>query len=473
MARLPFGRAAVALALALASLSVSQDGLRPPVAFGQQEPATIHFLQAMVGEVLLLDGAKLSSFWGRAEQSKKISIGSHVITASLLEGTNILGYTRIRRAGPVSVAFEAKPGVEYVLTTREGRTEAGGYQDWEPQVRLWIEGKAGNGTGYLSRTDVVSRPVVPSPAGTTGPADIGNAAAGPVRGADLVMRGHLYTVYSVAITPDGKLLASGSGDVRLWSLPDGKMLSTPFTGFTMSALAITPDGKTLAVGYFGNASYEVRLLSLPDGGLLKIIKGFHNGVTSLAISPNGEMLAAGSIDETVRLFSLPEGDLLATLKEKNSDGVRSLAISPDGKVLASGYEDGTVRLWSLPDGALLAAMKEHKQSVRALAITPDGKMLATGSRDATIKLWSLPAGRLLSTLEGHQLPVNAMGITPDGQTLISGSSDQSVKFWSLPDGHLKTTWAMPSHADALVISPDGKSMACGLWDDTVRRWTLP
>lgn len=451
MARLPFGRAAVALALASVSLSVSMDGLRPPAAFGQEEPATIHFLQAMVGEVLLLDGAKLSSFWGRTEQSKKISVGSHVITASLLEGTQVLNYTRITRAGPVSIAFDAKPGENYSLTDRKGRTEWGGWQDWEPQVRLWSEAKASGTADFMKGTDVVSRPVLPAPAGAAAPPDV-RVAAGPSRVADLVLRGHVYAVYAVAISPDGKLLASGSGDVRLWSLANGNLLSMPIKGpINVNALAVTPDGKTLAVGYFSNASYEVKLLSLPDGSLLKIIKGFHSGVTSLAISPDGKVLAAGSIDEAVRLFSLPEGELLATLKEKNSAGVRALAVSPDGKILASGYEDGTVRLWSFPDGALLSSSKEHKQGVRSVVFTPDGKTLASGSRDATIKLWSLPEGRLLTTLEGHQLAVNAMGITPDGRTLISGSSDYSIKFWSLPDGALRTTWAIASRPDALVI----------------------
>jgi len=93
-------------------------------------------------------------------------------------------------------------------------------------------------------------------------------------------------------------------------------------------------------------------------------------------------------------------------------------------------------LWSLPEGELLNTLKGHTEWVNALAISPDGKLLASGSQDGTIKLWSLPEGVSLKTLERHTYWINALAISPDGKLLVSGSGDNTIKLWSLPGGEL-------------------------------------
>jgi len=287
------------------------------------------------------------------------------------------------------------------------------------------------------------------------------------------LKGHSGSVTCLAISPDGRLLASGSWDntVRLWSLPDGRLLKT-LKGHRGSVwcLAISPDGRILASG---SNDKTVRLWSLPDGRLLKTLKGHRDWVFSLAITPDGQVLASGSKDKTVRLWSLPDGRLLKTLKGHRGS-VWCLAISPDGRLLASGNGDHTVRLWSLPDGSPLKTLEGHNSPVSCLAISPDGRLLASGSYDNTVRLWSLPEGSPLKTLGGHSNWVYCLAISPDGRLLASGSNDETVRLWSLPDGRLLKT--LKGHRDSvwcLAISPDGRLLASGSWDNTVRLWSSP
>ena len=160
------------------------------------------------------------------------------------------------------------------------------------------------------------------------------------------------------------------------------------------------------------------------------------GVESLAINPSGTLLASGAsfFDNTIKLWSLPDGTLLKTL-EGHTDSVDSLAISPDGTLLASGSDDNTIKLWSLPDGALLKTLASNVTSV---AISPDGTLLASGNNDNTIKLWSLPNGELFKTLEGHTSFITSVAISSDGMLLASGSGDETIKLWLLPPKQIQT-----------------------------------
>jgi WD40 repeat protein len=250
------------------------------------------------------------------------------------------------------------------------------------------------------------------------------------RSALRTLRGHTHIVTCLAISPDGKMLASGGGDntVRLWSMPGGMALQS-LKGHTdeVYCLAISPDGQLLVSGSGDNT---LRLWNLPDGATLKTLKDYTDDVRCLAISPNGQVLVSGSGDNMVRLWSLPDGEMLHTL-EGHSDSISCLAISPDGRVLASGSDDHTIRLWSLPEGIFLHSLEGHIAGVRCLAISPDGRVLASGSDDHTIRLWSLPDGVALKALRGHTAEVSCLTISPNGRVLASGGVDKAVRLWLL------------------------------------------
>jgi sugar lactone lactonase YvrE len=296
------------------------------------------------------------------------------------------------------------------------------------------------------------------------------------------LEGHSHEVRCLAVSPSGRLLASGSADrtARLWSLPDGTAVKTlkGHTGW-VNCLAISPDGRLLAsAGRDG----RVCLWHLPDGAALARLKGHTLTVFCLAVSPDGRLLASGSSDGTVCLWSLPEGELLHTLKGHNA-GITCLAISPDSQLLATGSGDSTVRLWSLWDGHPLRTLEGHRgeeeDGVLCLAISPDGRLLASGGTDHRILLWSLPDGRLRKVLKTEGGHVTTLAITPDGTRLVSGSDDHLVRLWRLPGGRaLKTLGGQTGTINCLALSSAGRLLACssggGLGiDHTVRLWSLP
>lgn len=157
-----------------------------------------------------------------------------------------------------------------------------------------------------------------------------------------------------------------------------------------------------------------------------------------------------------------ETALIKTLTA-HADGVLSLAFSPCGKFLATGAEDNTIRLWSIPDGIEIQAIQAHEGDVRAVTFDPDGDVFASASWDKSVKIWRTSDCSTLASASKHAGPVNCLAFSPDGAMLYSGSDDGTIKVFSSPKGWLEKTLE-PGIGDikALAVSPKGLIAAGGV-----------
>ena len=280
---------------------------------------------------------------------------------------------------------------------------------------------------------------------------------------------HSDAVGSVAFSPDGLMLASGSKDktIQIWDLATGKSLRT-FAGdsSTIWSVAFDSNGTRLATG---TGFWRVMLWDLKTGQVIRSLDHTAS-VWSVALSPDGQLIASGSGDQTTKISDATTGSLIQNFPD-HTDFVYSVAFSPDGKSLISASKDKKITVVDVATGRLLKTLEGHGDAVRSVAVSPDGKTIVSGSYDETIKIWNLETGDLIRSIKGHSDDIVSVAISPDAKFIASGSKDKTIKIWDLATGELLNT--LTGHSDEVYVvtfSPDGKTIASGSKDNTIKLW---
>lgn len=258
------------------------------------------------------------------------------------------------------------------------------------------------------------------------------------------IKGNSLVVKHVVFSPSGQTLAScgnfeaAHGNIKLWDVNTGKLKATlgqGFSNFGIFSLAFCPDGSTIAVGHYG----AVKLWDLRTSSERDIWIGHGIQVNSLVFSSCGQYLVLGCSNGDIKIWDWRRQNLLRTINQNSNivDFMTSfvlkvlwcVAISPEGKVIASCGQNLPLALWNFDSGTVLHTFPSTA-TIRCVAFSPDGNLLASGGEDREVRIWNARTYEILFSFE-HEKAVNCLAFSPDAKTLVSGGDDKKIQVWRL------------------------------------------
>ncbi|MBT3322688.1 MAG: hypothetical protein HN392_10435 [Anaerolineae bacterium] len=322
------------------------------------------------------------------------------------------------------------------------------------------------------------------------------------------------TVSQVIWSPDGRIIAvGGAAGIRFYRSDTFEEIRFIPADYLITSIVFSPDGKMLASGSadrvfskrafwrrfspWGSENNYVQLYDVETGEELAKLEGGFSYITSVAFSPDGKLLASGSMysdDNAIRIWKLAsilDGDLsLWQLHKQHTRGIFGIDFSPDGKTLLSGAGDNSARLWDI-DGEKMKEILMYQPAAKVKVFAVDyspvigengEELLALAGADffhntptALLEIWDASSGELVFEIDGHDSSLDSVAFSPDGKILASGGSysDNKIHLWSVQTGqHLRVLKGHFSGVRSLAFSPDGRTLASSGWDAILHLWDL-
>lgn len=396
------------------------------------------------------------------EQKGKFDAGSY---AGVMKGSG---------KGPVVIPGKSgeSPLVHYVGKTKKPFMPPKDEEPLTPQelalLKLWIDQGAKPPSAVTEKPKVILS-ALPAPVHP-----IHAVVFAPNQAEVYVGRGNQILAFEVA---SGKFL-------RSIVAPDLKEQAAAHRSLVES-LAISPDGKWLASGSF----QEVCLWEMPAGHLKHRLSGFAHNVVALAFAPQGNLLACGggapTEDGELKIFDPVSGSLIREIAHAHSDTVYGVSFSADGSKLASCGADKFIKVHEVATGRHLRSFEGHTHHVLDVGWKADGKLLASAGADSTIKVWDFETGEQRRTINGHSKQVTRLVFVGNTPQIVTTSGDRTLRMWNVDNGGtVRQFGSVGDFLYAVHASPDGKLIVAGgqdgiarLYDGTngklLRELTLP
>ncbi|MCI0462591.1 MAG: NB-ARC domain protein [Gemmataceae bacterium] len=292
-------------------------------------------------------------------------------------------------------------------------------------------------------------------------------------------------IRAVAVSPDKSAVAAGRGNqvhvydagsgTHVRSLfdsdlktPDGKPVKAAHLSLVES-MAFSPDGKFLATGSFQTVS----LWDVQTGKLRHKLDGFAHNVVAITFSPDSKLLATGggapTEDGEVKVFAVGDWQQVMNIKNGHSDTVYGVSFSPDGKMLASCGADKFIKVFEVPSGKLVKSFEGHTHQVLDVGWHSGGNLLASAGADNTVKVWDFAKGEQVRTINAHTKQVTRLVFVGKSANFVTCSGDQTVKFWNVQNGgNVRNFGGNNDFVYAVGVTPDGSIVAAGGEEGIVR-----